>query len=257
MDNEQGQWSLDNLMIAAPCDVDWDEMVGGDTVRKCSECRLNVYNIENLTSKEAQDLLNSDLAQSGRLCVQIYRRADGTLLTKDCPKGVAKIRAFSSRIWRSVAAALAAFLAGGSVLAQDKGQTAVSGAGTAAAEAAKSAPIGGRTIGLPPPQGFLKNKTDTGATKTGGQNQSAKQNSTETKTQSVTGETNHQSRAHHTAFNLYKEGEQLEKSGDFGKAVAVYQQALSIMAHQKHDPKFHLKIETALSRAKAKAGINQ
>jgi hypothetical protein len=59
------------------------------------------------------------------------------------------------------------------------------------------------------------------------------------------------------ALNLYLEGERHEKNREYAKAVECFRQALREMAHEKHDPKFHLKVETALSRVKAKAGIRQ
>ena len=59
------------------------------------------------------------------------------------------------------------------------------------------------------------------------------------------------------ALNLYLEGERYEKNKEYAKAVESFRQALREMAHEKHDPKFHLKVETALSRVKAKAGIRQ
>jgi hypothetical protein len=248
MDSEQSQLSLKNLMIAAPCDVEWDDMVGGDTMRRCNDCKLNVYHVENLTSKEVAALLKTDMAQSGNLCVRLYRRADGTLLTKDCPRGLAKVRALSARLYRTVAATLAAILAGSGVLAQDN-------ATKPAGDKPKVVPH--RLMGkICPPPGWKANagvsptKTDSGS---GHQSLAPDQN----KAQPTAQEDNHNSKAHSSALNLYKEGEHLEKSGEFAKAAEVYQQALTAMTKQKHDPKFHLKIETALSRVKAKAGINQ
>jgi hypothetical protein len=244
MDNED-QLSLENLMIAAPCDVDWNDMVGGETVRRCGECKLNVYNVTSMTRKEVEELLSSDRAKSGNLCVQLYRRADGTLLTKDCPRGLAKVRALSSLLWRTVAATVATFLAGGSAMAQAPVKN--------AAPAGKTGPFPGTIC---PPSGW-KGSAHTTTTKTTATDQTHTPGLSQKKSHSAPTEDTHNGKAHFTAFNLYREGQQLEKSGAFAKAAEVYQQALTAMVKQKHDPKFHLKIETALSRVKAKAGINQ
>lgn len=75
---------LNNIKIASPCSADWNEMVGNERQRFCGECRLNVYNLSGMTRLEAERLLTSS---EGRLCVKFYRRADGTILTKDCPVG--------------------------------------------------------------------------------------------------------------------------------------------------------------------------
>jgi len=100
---------LNNIKIASPCSADWAGMYGNDRKRFCGECKLNVYNISGMTLKEAEGLLEQS---EGRLCVRYYRRADGTILTKDCPVGLAKVR---QRIVIGATAAIAlifSFMAG-------------------------------------------------------------------------------------------------------------------------------------------------
>jgi hypothetical protein len=80
---------LDNVAIAAPCQASWDEMVGDDRVRFCGQCEKNVYNLSALPRDEAEALL---AAREGNVCVRLYRRADGTVLTTDCPVGVKRRR---------------------------------------------------------------------------------------------------------------------------------------------------------------------
>lgn len=75
---------LSNIKIASPCSQNWDEMLGTERKRFCSECKLNVYNLSGMSRTEAENLL---LNAEGRLCVRFYRRADGSVLTKDCPVG--------------------------------------------------------------------------------------------------------------------------------------------------------------------------
>ena len=80
---------LHTLKIASPCHADWDEMPGDAQVRFCGGCRKNVYNLSEMTQDEAQALVNR---LEGRLCVRFYTRADGTLLTRDCPVGLRAVR---------------------------------------------------------------------------------------------------------------------------------------------------------------------
>ncbi len=247
MENEQSQLSLENLMIAAPCDVEWKDMVGNNQLRRCNACQLNVYNVKSLTSKELEELFQSDQARNGQLCMQLYRRADGTIITADCPRGLKKIRAFSGRLWRMVAAAIAVIVGSSPALADDNDKS------TAAKTDKTAPPVGTRTAGKICPPNVLKNTGKTDPNKTVDQGKQQKENKP---APSATEDTHH-GKAHFTAFNLYKEGQQLEKEGAYAKAADVYQQALTLMSHEKHDPKFHLKIATALSRVKAKAGINQ
>jgi hypothetical protein len=107
------------IRIATPCPARWEDMGGGDKVRFCDQCKKNVYNISAMTTAEATALLESN---PGRLCGRIYQRADGTVLTEDCPVGVAR---YWRRIKRRVAGAVAMLLfvvLGTAALARDRGQ---------------------------------------------------------------------------------------------------------------------------------------
>ena len=75
---------LDNIKIASHCPAEWNEMTGDMMKRYCGECKLDVYKLSGMTRSEAENLLTNS---EGRLCVRFYRRADGTVLTKDCPVG--------------------------------------------------------------------------------------------------------------------------------------------------------------------------
>jgi hypothetical protein len=64
-------------------------MIGDERVRFCAHCAKNVYNLSALPRHEAEALL---LEKEGKLCVRLYKRADGTVLTSDCPVGVRRRR---------------------------------------------------------------------------------------------------------------------------------------------------------------------
>lgn len=91
---------IDTMGVAADCGVPWDSMPGDDRTRYCEHCKLNVHNISNMTRPEAESFLqrfadgkvSSEGNKPGRLCVDYYRRADGTILTQDCPVGLAKLQ---------------------------------------------------------------------------------------------------------------------------------------------------------------------
>ena len=75
---------LANVKIASLCPANWSEIYGDERKRFCSECKLNVYNLSEMTQSEAENFV---INAEGRVCVKFYRRADGTILTKDCPLG--------------------------------------------------------------------------------------------------------------------------------------------------------------------------
>jgi hypothetical protein len=80
---------VDDLRIASPCSASWDDMVGDDKRRFCDECGHSVYNASALTRAELDVLLGSHAYQ---LCLRMYRREDGTVMTADCPVGKRRVR---------------------------------------------------------------------------------------------------------------------------------------------------------------------
>ena len=86
---------LDDLTIASPCAANWEEMPGDERARFCSSCRLHVYDLSGMSRKDAEKLV---FQKEGRLCVRFFRRDDGTILTRDCPVGLAAARARLARM---------------------------------------------------------------------------------------------------------------------------------------------------------------
>ena len=84
-----GTISLETLRVASPCEESWDAMTGTDRVRFCSRCGQNVYNISQFSREEAEEFIQQS---EGRPCMRLYRRKDGTVLTKDCPVGLRAMR---------------------------------------------------------------------------------------------------------------------------------------------------------------------
>ena len=76
--------SLEELQIAKPCRADWNRMTGDERARFCLSCHKNVYDISQMTREEAQKLIAQN---EGHVCVRLYRRPDGTVITSDCPVG--------------------------------------------------------------------------------------------------------------------------------------------------------------------------
>jgi hypothetical protein len=92
---------LNNLRIASPCSASWDEMRGDERVRFCAQCKLHVYNFSSMKRVEIESLL---VRTEGRVCVRFYRWPDGTVLTSDCPVGMARMKATAQRVLTRIAA---------------------------------------------------------------------------------------------------------------------------------------------------------
>ena len=100
---------LSSVKIASPCSADWENMFGNDRRRFCGQCELNVYNLSDMTKREAEELINQT---EGRLCVRFFRREDGTILTRDCPVGLKAIRRRVSRLAKATLSAVIGFISG-------------------------------------------------------------------------------------------------------------------------------------------------
>jgi hypothetical protein len=100
---------LDDVRVAAPCPAEWERMTGTEQVRFCAQCQLNVYNLSGMTRTEAERLI----AQAeGRLCVRYFRRADGTIITRNCPVGLRTLKRRLSKMTTAVVSLVLSFLAG-------------------------------------------------------------------------------------------------------------------------------------------------
>ncbi len=107
---------LNNIRLAAPCNKDWDSMLGDDRVRFCNACSKNVYNISEMNSKEADAFLrNNGVSQ----CMRIFRRADGTVITDNCPVGLRRIRNGFRWLRRAIASTVGLCISVTAAFAQD------------------------------------------------------------------------------------------------------------------------------------------
>jgi hypothetical protein len=108
---------LEGVRIASPCPASWTEMAGDERVRFCKICSKHVYNLSAMTAQDAASLV---VATEGRMCARFYRRADGTILTADCPVGLAAaLRKRLRRLAGAAALGLAGFLPGSYLLAKN------------------------------------------------------------------------------------------------------------------------------------------
>jgi hypothetical protein len=80
---------LRSIQVAAPCNVGWENMQGDYRVRYCDQCKLNVYNLSEMTETEIKNLLQE---KESNACIRLYRRKDGTVLTDNCPVGLRYLR---------------------------------------------------------------------------------------------------------------------------------------------------------------------
>ena len=72
---------LHGIQTQGPCGVSWESMQGGDRVRRCGVCKLNVYRVEGCSDDETRKLIAPN-GSRGRL--ELYMRQDRTVTTVPC-----------------------------------------------------------------------------------------------------------------------------------------------------------------------------
>lgn len=70
--------------VSSPCPVSWDSMSGDHKIRFCGQCRLNVYNLAEMSRDEIAGVVRKT---GGRLCGRLYVRSDRRATVRDCPRG--------------------------------------------------------------------------------------------------------------------------------------------------------------------------
>jgi hypothetical protein len=99
---------LARVRVASPCKERWADMLGDDRVRVCAGCERPVFNLSEMTRDQAEAVLAT---RGITPCVRFYRRADGTVMTADCPTGERRSRRLA------VVAGATAFLGASSAMA--------------------------------------------------------------------------------------------------------------------------------------------
>jgi hypothetical protein len=214
MDSEEPL--LSQVMIASPCNIGWENMQGDDSVRFCNECKLNVFNTSQMSKKE----VNALMADETTSCLRIYRRADGTMMTEDCPVGLRRIRNGLRRLSKTAASIWAFTISVTTVFAQnispdDKSGAVLGGLNTVKVDSAtredkarQSAP------------GYARTGTET-------------QKRTETKE-----DADSPNKADFSAANFLEKAEASLVKKDYQEAERNFKEATSALANSNHDPNF-------------------
>lgn len=109
---------LDTVQVASPCRASWDRMTGDEKVRFCAHCKLHVYNLSAMDVEEAAEKIGQN---TDGLCIRFYRRADGTLLTQDCPVGAEQKHRGRRSVLVGAAGSMAALGFAGLILSPTQG----------------------------------------------------------------------------------------------------------------------------------------
>jgi hypothetical protein len=79
-------------------------MTGDNKVRFCGRCKLNVYNLPEMSREEVAAIVRQT---GGQFCGRLYVRADRMATVRDCPRG-----AMRKRVRRGVMVAAVLLIAG-------------------------------------------------------------------------------------------------------------------------------------------------
>jgi hypothetical protein len=75
--------------VASPCNARWNDMSGDERARFCGQCSKHVFNLSAMTRVQIETLVRE---KEGKFCGRFHRRADGTMLTADCPSRLRRMR---------------------------------------------------------------------------------------------------------------------------------------------------------------------
>jgi len=82
-------FDVDEIRVASPCHARWNDMAGDERARFCRQCSKHVFNLSAMTRVQIETLVRE---KEGKFCGRFHRRADGTMLTADCPSRLRRMR---------------------------------------------------------------------------------------------------------------------------------------------------------------------
>ncbi len=82
-------FNVDEIRVASPCHARWNDMDGDERARFCRQCSKHVFNLSAMTRGQIETLVRE---KEGKFCGRFHRRADGTMLTADCPSQLRRMR---------------------------------------------------------------------------------------------------------------------------------------------------------------------
>ena len=84
----QGHPALPTISIGRPCNSAWELMEGDDRVRHCTNCDKDVYSSMGLSRAQILEFIT----RREGVCMRLYRRPDGTIVTGECADLRAAVR---------------------------------------------------------------------------------------------------------------------------------------------------------------------
>lgn len=81
---------VNRIRVASPCHARWEDMDGDERARFCRQCSKHVFNLSAMTHRQIAALVRE---KEGKFCGRFFQRADGRMLTADCPTGLRRLRA--------------------------------------------------------------------------------------------------------------------------------------------------------------------
>lgn len=97
---------LDQVGIASPCPMRWEELDGDERKRFCGHCSLHVHNLSAMQRDEAESFLEEQSQEGGRVCVTFQQRGDGSVVSAAAPSATQDlIGARAGRFGRALGAA--------------------------------------------------------------------------------------------------------------------------------------------------------
>jgi len=100
-------FDVDEIRVASPCQARWNDMTGDERARFCGQCQKHVYHLSAMTRGQIESLIRE---KEGSFCGRFHRRADGTMLTADCPSRLRRMRTRLAKVGGALCALVISLL---------------------------------------------------------------------------------------------------------------------------------------------------
>jgi hypothetical protein len=91
---------LERMAFSFRCPMDWDGMEGDEQTRFCKHCRKTGHDLSARTAVGAEEFVR----ENPTACVRLTRRADGSVVTRGCPREQRRKTALTAAVMAGTAA---------------------------------------------------------------------------------------------------------------------------------------------------------
>lgn len=245
---------IDQLFIAAPCNIAWEDMQGDNRKRRCDGCSNLVYKTSSLYEEELERLLE---VEGDRVCLYIERDPDGKLVTKQFGGFIRNFAATLLGLLLSMPTSYAKDATTDSTNSKKRADTDKKIPRLSPIKEARPAKIRVNDRPLPPGRVCIPQENKEPETASNSASVPNPSWLTDKKARDIVHDWPAKStkeNADKRAFMLYQLARHQEARGNTSFARQAYEESLKLLKGKKYDPKFRKTVETQYQELLKKLG---